>query len=159
MIGTMSPQQLVLRDRSDGGMDLEAVDNPANMRPINFEEPDKGVHIPHLGSQDLLRLASALSSEGYRVQDIDLRDSFFQEVDEDEEVEALENEAIGLLRQGKDAEASSLFRKSQKRLFIVGVELREPKGPRRVKIARDGVLFIRSVSSVRTDLSQLIRVT
>ena len=75
----MSPQQLLLRDRRDGGADVEAVDNPGNVRPVDFEDAASGVRIPHLGSQDLLRLASALTTSGYRLREIDIRDSSFQD--------------------------------------------------------------------------------
>lgn len=137
----MSPQQLLLRDRRDGGSDVEAVDNPGNVRPVDFEDAASGVHIPHLGSQDLLRLASALTTSGYLLREIDIRDSSFQEVD-DEEVRSLEEMAIELLRKGQTLEAIELFQQTNRRLFVLGIALSEPDGPRRVSIARDGVLFV-----------------
>ncbi|MBG0719245.1 hypothetical protein G3N18_14475 [Microbacterium sp. 2C] len=112
-------QQLVVdvHDRS-----IQAVDNPADLDPETFDQPDKGVMIPRFGTQALLLLASRAVDYGYTLLHVGLLDRSMTPLSIDEE-ERVEDELVESLRSGDLANARRVMTGARGPLTPVSLEL------------------------------------
>lgn len=131
----MSVRELRVRDRADGREELAAVDVQATLSQSSPQES----RAPVLGTADLVQLAGALSTLGYRIMRIDVRGAHFEILDE-EEGQLLEQRFLQRLRDGQIGDLERELAQGL-RSRVVSVEVRTPEPERaRVKISRDGSL-------------------
>lgn len=130
-------QQLLVRDLGKDAVELQAVDVPAGADPFDLERPEDHVEVPQLGSQELLRLASVLTKAGYQVVSVDVRDSWFRPLD-DEQSSELSDLFKSLIKQ--DLLLTVNVRALLNGRVVNGVTLRD-ENFRRITIATNGLLF------------------
>lgn len=129
-------KQLVVTDRSDGTRELVAVDRTLGDKPWDYEDEEIGRHVPRLGTQALLTVASELQSLGYQVTGVDVRDARLSSLD-DETEQFWRDQILKAIRQGSASDpkfVSSLVRE----VVVVSVSVRRPKSPFHLTIGRGG---------------------
>lgn len=135
----MAAKQLVVQAHGLSGDSLDAVDRRAHTRPWDYADPSIGRKPAVLGTAGLLRLAAALVSTGYRIAEVDIRDSEFSELSED-----IDQEFSSLLRRllnERDDRASQRLLLDHE-LVLVGVTVRMPKSKKEFSVNRDGELRV-----------------
>jgi hypothetical protein len=130
--------QLVVRDHADGTHEVRALQRPPQVDPVTFENPAEGIHVPRLGTRSLLMLAVALAGHGYKLVDLDVRDSRMNLLPPDTEFEVTET-AKARVRDGDVASAESALRGVRGGAYVVRIVLRAARGPLTFEIARDGI--------------------
>ncbi len=134
----MAVRQLLIREQADGGEHLEAVPVPPSLeeRPAGVAVPE-GATAPLLGTADLIDLATAMTSRGYRVVGLDVRDSRFGLIP-DEQADLIASDLVGHLRAARVQDLHDEL--EALRLRVVSIELQTPNRDR-VRLLRDGTLL------------------
>jgi hypothetical protein len=135
----MPTVQLLVRERSDGVKDLEAVAAEGQEPPDSWGEDREALPV---GSQDLVVLTLALREHGYRATDLGLVDYTFSPVPEARPlVEAL----LGRLASDSREGVLGFMAAVMPGYYIQNVELRD-SGPQngRVTLVQDGLVRTQS---------------
>jgi hypothetical protein len=127
-----------MRLSGEGTPKFDTLDNPLNRPSISFENESEDIHVPRLGSQDLISIANFARSRGYEVQDFEIVDGTMTRVSssERERVSRRIKEALN----GSSIEtATALFIDTYPTYSILGISLRDKENNRSV-LRRNGVL-------------------
>jgi hypothetical protein len=129
--------QLLVRDLPRGGQLLDFAEVPQGADPFQLESPE--VHVPRLGSPDLLKLATELIRSGsFRVLEVDVRDADMNPPNGE-----LLADVAHLLKDALDSgdlvSARSILQSTgPRKLYAVSFMLAQKGGPLAIEVGRDG---------------------
>lgn len=139
--------QVVLSPSQDGRPDLHIspVSGVLNSTPASGGEL-------HLGSQDLIRLASYASTHGFRVASFMIADAYLAPISEDEQAD-VSNQMVKMLEVFGVSELEAAMSDEYDGLYVVGVNLIAAASGRRVIVRRRGYVD----TSIVNEAERLLR--
>lgn len=126
--------KVVLNRSADGGGHLRVA--PVLTASSAHEPVAPGTEL-HLGSQDLVRLTSYAMEQGYVVYSYMISDSYLEPLPEDEQLD-ISKELVRLLKEFGAKEVEAALDDEYDGLYVVGVELIDPKTGMMISIRRRG---------------------
>ena len=149
-------KQLVVHAGTSGD-ELDAVERRLDTRPWDYEDQEHGTSPKLLGTTGLLRLADDLTLHGYRLAEVDIRDSAYEPLPDDASF-ALQTQLKQILK-GDDS-----IRRAGELLLaydsvLVSITVRGQKSGHELIINRDGELRFRvglDFDEFRDDLSRAL---
>jgi hypothetical protein len=131
--------QLIVKDSvASDEFELNVVENPLNQPSIAFEDKAHGQHIPRLGSQDLIRIASDAVRHGWELERFEIVDVTHSYLDEEREWEVSTALSSMIVSEGVAAALVTLIDRFPS-FSVSGVELVDPQD-RAVILRRGGVI-------------------
>jgi hypothetical protein len=131
--------QLIVKDSDvPEEIELDVIDNPHNQPSITFEDKAHGQHIPRLGSQDLIRIASDAIRHGWELERFEIVDVTHSYLEEERELEVSMTLSSQLLSEGVAAALVTLMDRFPT-FSVSGVELVDNRD-RAVILRRGGVI-------------------
>lgn len=118
---TVTMAQLLMRFAGDSPR-FEVQSNLAGRKPLGFENPDDGVFVPRLGTQDLVRFGAFAEAVGLHVEKFHVADISLTRVSPDLE-EAVSEELLSALREKGAGEALRLLNADLDYYIIIGLKI------------------------------------
>lgn len=157
MMAGVAAVQLVVQSRADGAELLDAVDQRANARPWDYADSKLGRQPAILGTKGVLKLAFELSNAGYRIIEVDVRDSSYEPLTPDLD-EAVESMVKSEIKRGSEFDVPNTFI-LQNDLVLISITVRLPGTNHELTVNRDGLVKFRpdtSFGEVRSNLERAL---
>lgn len=136
--------KVVLSDSKDGSRALRV----APVTTANVTRTPAGTEL-HLGSQDLVRLTAYASERGYVVASFMISDAYLVPLSNDEQLE-VSDELVKLLKEYGEDEVEDALQSEYDGLYVVGVQIIEPRSGMRISIRRRGYVETSIVQEAET---------
>lgn len=157
MMPYVSTKQLVVQPGPSGAELLDAVDQRVDARPWDYEDKENGTRPKILGTRGLLELAHELAQHGYRISELDLRDSNFEPLPSELE-EGLEASLKNIVKLHGSLESADLVI-LENDAVVVSITARIPHSAEELQVNRDGEIRYRrdeSFKRFREDLERAL---